>query len=237
MSAAHLMRFWGRMQDFASGYLYESASGKGVLKDPKPLVDASLRVAKSLEERSNSFHALMAQANLAHYVARAPGQLLPRQVPAERQNALSYRSAVIGQIIQNNDFDVAIAYVEAVRKSSLLALMEDWAFPTYSNDARATSDFSLPRSLLLKQTADEALREIDSYNDAYIYYLVKVYLPVALRRDPTFGLRLAELKSALIKRIQVCESDVTRRACQTFVDGLGQNKRIGNGARILGDAW
>ncbi len=237
MSAAHLMRFWGRMQDFALGYLYESASGKGVLKDPKPLVEASLRVARSLEDRSNSFHALMAQASLAHYIARAPGQILPRQVPAERQNALAYRSAVIGQIIQNNDFGVATAYAQAVGKSSLLALIEDWAFPTYSNDARATSDFSLPRSLLLKQTADEVLEEIGNYNDAYVYYLVKVYLPVALRRDPTFGLRLAELKSALIKRIQVCESDVTRHACQTFVDGLGQDKKVGNGARIFGDAW
>jgi hypothetical protein len=76
-----------------------------------------------------------------------------------------------------------------VKDTPVLAIVEEWSFPTYTRDSKPNSDFSLPGSLLLRNTASEVLREISDYTDAYLYYLAATYLPLALERDPTFGLK------------------------------------------------
>jgi hypothetical protein len=86
-----------------------------------------------------------------------------------------------------------------VADSPVLTVIEDWSFPTYMRDARPNSDFALPSSILLRNTAGEVIREVNEvneYSDAYVHYLLSTYLPLALKRDPTFGLNLRGVAAA-----------------------------------------
>jgi hypothetical protein len=100
-----------------------------------------------------------------------------------------------------------------VKGTPVLEIIEEWSFPTYTRDSRPNADFSLPGSILLRRTAKEVLREIDNYTDAYLFYLCRTYLPLALDKDPTFGLKLSDLGAALAARAEICKDAATRNAC------------------------
>jgi len=60
----------------------------------------------------------------------------------------------------------------------------------------------------LRNTAAEVVREVGCYGGAYVHYLLSVYLPGlsvylpgALARDPTFGLALPVLGTAIRERL------------------------------------
>ena len=216
-TAAHLMRFWGRKQDFALGFLFNATQGKSLIGDPARLIEASSDMLDQLAGRTRSFHAIVAQATLTHHVAKTRGTLLGQPLPSQHQSAFTYRSGMVGMIIQTNDIDLSKQYGRAVQRNHLLGLVEDWSFPTYMRDAQVTRDFSLPRSLLLRQTAGEVVRELASYNDAYAYYLATVYLPRSLHRDPTFGLRLDQLLAGIRSRRETAEDVAVRDACTEFL--------------------
>jgi hypothetical protein len=126
----------------------------------------------------------------------------------------------MGRLIQSNDPEISSRYGREVDGNRLLGLVEDWSFPTYVRDARPTTDFSLPRSLLLSRTAVEVLHEIDAYNDAYLHYLTTVYLPRALKRDPTFGLKISDLSRKIAERVEGVEEPATRRACEVLLQTI-----------------
>jgi hypothetical protein len=111
-------------------------------------------------------------------------------------------------IIETDNMDIADQYAKEVATTSLLSLIEVWAFPTYTRDAKPTADFSLPPSLLLRRTAAEILRELATYNDAYFYYLVTTALPLILQRDPTFGLRAPELTTLIEARMSSAKLEI-----------------------------
>lgn len=219
-ATAHLARFWGLNQDHALGFLFASTAADGLLTDRTPLIEASVAVVDRLAGRPHSFHGMIAQANLSHQVAKATG-LAPatsRRLPAGRQAAFNFRSTTMGLIIETNDIDTARRYRREVERNSVLALVEGWTFPAYTGDARPTSDLSVPRSLLLRRTAGEILREIHLYNDAYLEYLLTIAIPVVLRRDPTFGLRADELKVAVEQRMSRAAARVS--AARALVNSL-----------------
>jgi hypothetical protein len=216
-TAAHLMRFWGRGQDYALGFLLDTTLGKGLVANPAPLVEASSDMIDRLAGRTSSFHAIVAQATLTHHVAKTHGTFLGQPTPGQHQTAFAFRSGMVGMIIQTNDLDLAKHYGRVVQDTHLLGLVEDWSFPTYMRDAQVTRDFSLPRSLLLRHTAEEVVRELASYNDAYVYYLATVYLPRSLRRDPTFGLRLPYLVAGIKSRRDLTQEPDVQDACDEFL--------------------
>jgi hypothetical protein len=221
-AAAYLARFWGREQDYALTFLFASTVNKGLLVDVEPLLNASHDMIAKLEQHKTSFHAIVAHALLTHHVARAKGELLTELMPStiERHAALTYRSAMIGLVLQSNDLEVASAYVHTITKNPLLEMVEGWAFPTYTNDAKLTLDFSLPPSLLLRRTATHILWEIDHYNDAYLYCLLKTAIPGVIRRDQTFGLRIQDLFTRLGHRVATCKNSVVIAACEHFLEKL-----------------
>ncbi|WP_322756453.1 hypothetical protein [Frankia sp. Cas3] len=212
----YLPRFWGREQDRALDVLFSPAGG--LLVDARPLLEAAGSLAPLLTRSAYSFNAILAQAHLTHHVAKATG-VLPEQLAGaamDRRGAFTLRSTVMGALGQSDDRDLADRYRHLVDKHPPLRLVEEWAFPTWMRDSRPTLDFSLPPSLLLRRTAGEILRELGQYGDAYCYYLVTTYVPLALDRDPTFGLRAGELRVALLERREMVNDSIIRRAMDTL---------------------
>lgn len=219
-AASYLARFWGLEQDRALGRLF-SCSEDRLLARPAPLLTASAELAPRLRRPAYSFHAILAAAVLAHYTRpMTPGTLDVTQA-SDRLEALSLRSNVMGTLISNDDFDLAARYGHMVGITPVLAMVEEWAFPTYTRDVRPEPGFSLPRSLLLRNTGAEVIREIGCYGSAYVQYLLSVYLPRALDRDPTFGLALPALKAAIRERLDRDQHPELRAACERSLRNLG----------------
>lgn len=107
------------------------------------MLNASRDVITTLGKYKTSFHAIVAHATLMHHVAKAKGELLTELAPSaiERHTALTYRSAMMGLILQSNDRQVASDYGRTVTQNPLLSMVEGWAFPTYTHDAKPTPDF------------------------------------------------------------------------------------------------
>ena len=237
-AAAHLARFWGRDQDFALGFVFGTNGSDSLLVDPTPLVDAAVAMAERLACRSNSFHAMVAHANLLHHISRSAGSSgdTVANWDVSRNTALAFRSSVIGRIMATDDPEVAAFYGRAVEESALLGIVEEWAFPTYTHDARPTSDFSLPRSLSLRQTAEEVIREIETYNDAYLTYLSQTAIPMIIGKDETFGLRREEMRCKLRARRERVVLPEAARACDAILGNLDRHDP-GLGGDGFDNAW
>ena len=221
-TSSFIARFWGREQDTALEALYSTKAGQGLLEDPQKLYDSSIDLAPRLNRKTYSFHSILALNILTHQVSKVTGALeadLGFEVPG-RQTAFMMRGVVMGSLISSNDFDLAERYRQELDATPVYAALEEWSFPTYTRDGRISSDFTLPSSLSLRNTAAEVLREIAVYNDAYLYYLASTYIPLALRRDPAFGGRLPELIQALELRMADCRDRRIRQTCNTLVRRL-----------------
>ncbi|MQY04158.1 hypothetical protein [Actinomadura macrotermitis] len=218
--SSYLARFWGQEQDQALGELYTHENG--LLLNPHRLVEASRDLAPRLNRKAYSFHSILALNILTHQVSKVAGTPDPdlSHDGPERRTAFMMRGVVMGALISSNDVELAERYRRELDRTPIYAALEEWSFPTYTRDGRISSDFTLPSSLLLRNTAQEVLREIESYNDAYVYYLVSTYIPLALRRDPTFGSRLAELVAALERRGAGQRDRRIREACNALVKRL-----------------
>jgi hypothetical protein len=217
-ASSYLARFWGTGQDRALTALFSSNADTGLLINPDQLIAASDELALYAHSKNYSFHAIITQAVFGHYIGKATGHVSPSALPKviDRQTAFTHRSSVMGLLINHNDRDLAERYSRLVAVTPVLKTVEEWSFPTYTRDTRPNADFTLPGSLLLRNTASEILNEInsDDYGDAYIYYLAKVYLPIALARDNTFGLRNNELLRTLIDQADKSDDTSIRGACQ-----------------------
>jgi hypothetical protein len=216
---SYLARFWGLQPDRALESLYATEGDRALLQNPDQLFTASIEMVPRLGRKSYSFHSILALATFAHHLGIATGELDSRFLPSvtDRQSAFMVRSGVMGLLINSSDTELAQRYEEMVKRTPVLAVIEEWSFPTYTRDSRPNSDFSLPGSILLRKTAAEVLREVHNYTEAYLYYLCRTYLPLALSTDPTFGLRLADLGRALTTRSDVCGDATARNACNDFV--------------------
>jgi hypothetical protein len=198
-ASSHLARLWGKDQDPALTRLFSPGPDR-LLVNPGHLICASAEMAPHLRRRGRSFHAMLAEAAVAHY-AHVDLPPVSESKISDRQEALSLRSSVMGTLISDNDFDAADRYEHRTARTPLLMVIEEWSFPTYTRDTRPDPGFSLPRSILLRNTAAEVIREIGIYSDAYVHYLLSVYVPLALSRDPTFGLAVSGLKTAIRDRL------------------------------------
>ncbi len=76
----------------------------------------------------------------------------------------------------------------------------------------------------MRHTAAEVLREIESYNDAYLLYLSQTSIPMIIGRDETFGLRRDELSSKLRARRERVVLPETAKACDAILSVLDGDK-------------
>lgn len=215
----YMARFWGLDQDRALQRLFSSGAGR-LLASPGKLLNASAELLPRLRRRGYSFHSILAEAALMHYAGRAAPDVPHLAAARDRREAMIQRSQIMGILIGHNDIDLARLYERMIADSPVLALVEEWAFPTYTRDARPEQGFTLPRSLLLKNTAAEVIREVDCYSDAYVYYLLAVYIPLALSRDSTFGLALPRLKAAIRQRLDQDSDSRLRILCEHLLRNL-----------------
>jgi hypothetical protein len=218
--ASYLARFWGRDQDRALERLFSEGDGRLLIR-PAPLLTASADLAPRLRRPAYSFHAILAAAVIAHHAQRAVPGVLDLAPASDRLEALSLRSNVMGVLIGHDDFDLASRYGRMVDESPVLTVVEDWAFPTYTRDVRPEPGFTLPRSMLLRNTAAEVVREIGTYSGAYVHYVLSVYLPRALARDPTFGLALPALGAAIRQRLDRDGDPALHAVCERTLRDLG----------------
>lgn len=221
-ASSYLARFWGLHQDRALEALYSTDPNTALLANPSQLFAASVAMLPLLARKSYSYHSILAQATFAHHLGIATGELSDDFTPRikDRQTAFMVRSGIMGLLINSSNTELAQRYERMVKETPVLTVVEEWSFPTYTRDSKPSSDFSLPGSLLLRNTANEVLREIADYTDAYLYYLATTYLPLALERDPTFGLLRAELRTALLTRIHTCQDANVRAACASLAGQL-----------------
>jgi hypothetical protein len=210
-ASAYLARFWGLQQNRALESLFATEGDRALLRNPQQLFSAAIDMAPRLNRKTYSFHSILARATFAHHLGIATGELHSRFQSAitDRQSAFMVRSGVMGLLINSSDLDLAERYAHMVRETPVLAIIEEWSFPTYTRDSRPSSDFCLPGSILLRRTAREVLREAESY----LLYLCTTYLPLALAKDPTFGMRLKQLRSVVMSRAEKSEESKVRRAC------------------------
>jgi hypothetical protein len=228
-ASSYLARFWGTGQDRALTALFGTDQEPGLITNATQLIDAAANLAPNIGRKSYSFHTIITQAVFGHYIGKATGHANSESLPAvtDRQSAFTLRSSTMGLLIASDDRDLAERYQKMVRDTPVLRTVEEWSFPTYTRDTRPNSDFTLPRSLLLRNTANEILSEINSstYGQAYRYYLISTYLPLALRRDATFGLRADELIAVLLRWGDESDDISVRTACESLAKHLRSFKR------------
>ena len=212
-AGAYLCRFWGQFQDRALHHLFRDG---GLLADPSPLIKAAVKLCDQMAHEA-TFAAGVACANVIHHLAQAIGTDAITIEPRSRPLALVYRSQLMGELMRSNDVGLAQKYCVEVKGSAVMQAVEDWAFPTYAGDCRAAGDFSLPRSVLLKRTADEVVRELDSYNESHFHYLVAAGIPTGLRRDPSFGGRRNDLRQPIMSRLTPGLATETRQAARALL--------------------
>ena len=220
-TSSFIARFWGREQDRALSAVF-SPTRRTASCRPAALFESSIDLAPRLNRKTYSFHSILALNILTHQVSKvtgAPETDLGFEVPG-RQSAFMMRGVVMGSLIGSNDIELAERYRRELDSTPVYAALEEWSFPTYTRDGRISSDFTLPSSLSLRNTATEVLREIAEYNDAYVYYLVSTYIPLALQRDPAFGGKLTELIRAVESRGADCRDKRIRQTCNTLVRQL-----------------
>ncbi|ATL66429.1 hypothetical protein CRH09_09645 [Nocardia terpenica] len=214
-TAAHMARFWGHKQFRILRLVTQSDCSAPLIADVDPLATAGPIMLDRIMARENSFHAILTEAILSYFYAQRTGRLPPAlQEPiVDRRGALSYRNATLGLIPVTGNLDEVDRFCHAIEHSSVMSAVETWAFSTVHYDSSITTDFSLPRSLLLRGAAGNVVQELEKCNDAYFYYLVRAAIPLLLQRDPTLGLRGSHVRSAIANRMERCaERGITREA-------------------------
>jgi hypothetical protein len=143
-ACSYLARFWGLQQNRTLEMLYAPHGSGALLKDPAQLFAASVALMPRLVRKSYSFHSILAQATFAHHLGIATGELDSRFLPpiTDRQSAFMVRSGIMGLLINSSDTDLAQRYERMVQEIPVLAVIEEWSFPTYTRDSKPIADFS-----------------------------------------------------------------------------------------------
>ncbi len=218
----YLTTFWGCQQNRALSALFASTPPVRLLKDRETLLVMARDLHAQLRDRRGfAFPRILAQGILVHHLARITGEM-PESCyePRHGRAAFVLRGAYMGVLIHTGDLAWAERYKHIVDTNPVARLLELWAFPTWTRDRNATPDFTLERSLLLRETAREVIAEVQGYNEAYVWYLATTYIPRALESDPTFGFQLEELRAALRRRHNALDLPETKAACAQLLQDL-----------------
>lgn len=210
---------WGRQPTRGLDVLFGQVNGVGLLKDPEPVISAAERMLDRFRSRIHwSLQLVLAEVVLTHHLTKSVGEhprwdTLGGRSPKGKREAICMRGALMGELRVSDDHDLAGRYGSLVASDHTVALVEDWAFPTWTGDQLPSDKFMLRSSLILRRTADEVVYEVEHYNEAYLAYLVKTYIPRAFMRDRSFGGSAEILAAALMERADRCADSNIATAC------------------------
>jgi hypothetical protein len=221
-AVTYLRPLWGKAQSTALHVAFGTHATKSPLSDTASLVDAARDAFEYLATlRGYPFSRITAQSHLAHHVGKATGELLSDTVVARPGNGLVgrkqgffVRASYMGALRHKDDLDLARRYHRYVEDDGIAKMIEAWSFPSWSGDIDASDDFVVPRNPSLASTAREVVAEIGSYNDAYVWYLVSTFIPLALEElDHRFGDAIPVLRKAVEQKADETSVGELKAAC------------------------
>lgn len=126
------------------------------------------------------------------------GVIRTRQMVNRQQNTHAFltRSAAIAQILSEDDLGYVDRYRDQVFARQSLTVAEVWSHATYAHDLSVHRE-RLSNTTSLVATATMTAADINSRNDAYVYYLLAVLLPLLLKVDPRLVERHPQVAAAL----------------------------------------
>lgn len=219
---------WGREQTRALDAVYGTSEGVPALLELEPLLSASRAMFDILQRSRINYQRAIALGHLAHHLGKATDEGPDMISSARRRTGLRdqmagffSRGGYMGMMRRREDIDIARQYHWLVSNDGAARLIELWAFPSWTGDLVPSDGFSVPRGVILANTAKEVIYEIDSYNDAYVSYLANTYVPLALEQmDETFGRQLNALKEAVERRLDNTSMIETRTALSGLLEQL-----------------
>jgi hypothetical protein len=226
-----LRSLWGRAQTRALDFVFGQGPGdsKAFLNTEVALEAAEAAFESLGHRRGAPFPRTISQDHLAHHIGKTKGTFPPVldgsniQNPHDQKEGLFVRGAVMGALRSGNDFDLAERYQRLVENNGSARIMELWAFPTWCGDSAVVESFELSLSLRLPRTAREVVAEVRDYNEAYVYYLLSTFIPLALREiDDTFGNELGALRQAILGRAESVNEPMLRKECTKLADALSE---------------
>ncbi|HEX6152128.1 MAG TPA: hypothetical protein VFZ19_01270 [Solirubrobacterales bacterium] len=219
-----LRSLWGRSQTRALDVVFGTHRSYSALENPKQLTEAaSHSLAKIRQTRNYTFQRAVAQAHLAHHIGKCSGELVAHARKANKANSgvrvlqtesFFLRGSYMGVLRQEDNLDTAQEYAQCVSRDPIVRLIECWAFPSWSGDLESMDEYRLPRNVSLSSTATEVIKEIQSYNEAYVWYLAATFVPLALENiDPNFGGQLSGLRNALEEKAEETSLQELQEEC------------------------
>jgi len=220
-----LIHFWGRAQNESLTHLFSGSPDDGLLVESQRVVAAAEDFLEHASQRATRYESVIAYATLVHHVNLAGGEvdLDFRRFPEGPKRAFVVRSSAIGEILASNSVERVKEYSRLVKTAPGQEPLEAWALPNYSTDGLPSKNFDFPRSIELRETAVELDREIENHNEAYLYYLSTVFLPLTLERSrgvPPFGLKTLTVSSALEQRLHVVQHPEVSKAVEEILSAL-----------------
>lgn len=149
------------------------------------------------------------------------------RVLKDQKDTLAFltRSSTIARILSGDDLAFVEWYRDRVFTRHDLVAMELWSHATYSQDI-PMSQRRLPKTTRLAATAAMTVADMYAQNDAYVYYLLVVALPLFLRMDPRLTEHYPALLSALETVAEERAEDCIRAAARTLLVQLNAERAV-----------
>jgi hypothetical protein len=215
-----LRSLWGRSQTRALDAVFGTHPQYTLLEDSRQLTEAAGRSLEKIRETRNyTFQKAVAQAHLAHHIGKCSG------VRVLQTESFFLRGSYMGVLRQEDNLETAQEYAQCVARDPIVQLIESWAFPSWSGDLESMDEYRLPRNVSLANTATEVIREIQVYNDAYVWYLAATFVPLALENiDPNFGGQLKGLRNSLEQKAEETSLQELQEECSKLAKRIAASE-------------
>lgn len=162
---------------------------------------------------------------LVHYLSRHGLVEDQTETTSRRGRELDERCRATALMIRDDDMDAAERYAARVSKGGRALSVERYMFPAWTGDIPVTRDVVSITRTPLPAVTSELIREVLSpeYPSAYLWYLARVYLPIAAEVDPALGGQREALRNACVNRLHKDDLTApTKTALETAVQSLAQ---------------
>jgi hypothetical protein len=152
------------------------------------------------------------------------GCIAPEAKPGRNHGdeiAFLERSQTIGQIFKEDDLSIVDRYRNRVASQHSLSVNEIWSHATYANDLTMEHQ-QIPRKLKLHSTAAMTMHDMETCNDAYVYYLLTVAIPLLVRTDPSFGGCRQSMLHAVTRTMEQRSTPAIQKAAKKLHNELSQ---------------